>query len=197
MTTCSLVHDYQCFGSIYRLHHHRRTINRASGSGLLQELRLTSQWVLPGVEPSWSSWLDHLHFFLQLGSLQFLSSRSILLDERADLSLINVLILVKCSDTYTDCNWKARKNFGHQFHVPKQERSPYQYVPGNICNLWVISERSKHWCHSSSRTATGTLHLSPWSERCFGVHAPSAVYERLNLHCIIFHKTGVSQSLPW
>jgi hypothetical protein len=33
---------------------------------------------------------------------------------------------------YTRCIWKVRTDVGHEFHIPKQEKCPYQRVSGNI-----------------------------------------------------------------
>jgi hypothetical protein len=96
-----------------------------------------SQSVRTGVKLSWGSWSDTLLSCLQIGRLQSLPSCDILSDDRADLSLVNVLILAN----FSECNWNFRTNFGHEFHIPKQEKMSISACVRNTFNFLVIVER--------------------------------------------------------
>jgi hypothetical protein len=42
---------------------------------------------------------------------------------------------------YTKCNWKVRKNFGHEFHIPKQEKiSIWTCIPKHLVSELKLNE---------------------------------------------------------
>jgi hypothetical protein len=66
------------------------------------------------------------------------------------------------------CSWKVRTNFGHEFHIPTQEKSRTNIFPETF-NLWVKAERMHGGAPAHfSRAARGVLsntHHDRWISR--------------------------------
>jgi hypothetical protein len=71
---------------------------------------------------------------------------------------------------YTGCNWKVRTNFGHEIHIPKQEKlSISTYVRKDL--MCVIAERILSW--PISRAVRDVLN-NAYHDRCAGRRGPTA-----------------------
>jgi hypothetical protein len=55
------------------------------------------------------------------------------------LSNNKVTLLANVTDHYAECTWKVRTNFGHEFHLPKQEIKVHIKICPETVNLWVIA----------------------------------------------------------
>jgi hypothetical protein len=83
------------------------------------------------ITPKVSYGLCFLENSLYLSNIRFSTATS-------GLNLFPWISYANLKVGYTECNWKLRTNFGHEFHIPKQEKNCIL-----ICarkRLWVMSE---------------------------------------------------------
>jgi hypothetical protein len=58
-----------------------------------------------------------------------------------NISLKHILHNLYLFNLHTECNWKVRTNFWHKFHIPKQEKCPYQHMSWKV---YFVSYRCKN-----------------------------------------------------